>query len=162
MTASLETIELVERSIAFISGSGITSGQLAELQTGYRFTLAPSLSSATVGSTTSRTTWADAMYYQFTLPSGTWTVAAQGHVELVNTGTGPSADTRIMIDGNGGTTFGRTVGGPTQIRIARPTHSRTGRSGTLSVRIQYKKSSGSTGTLRAYNPGLIITCTRTS
>lgn len=162
MSSTMDTIELVERSIAFISGSGITSAQLAELQEGYTFTKTPSQSTATAKSNTSRTTYVDALYYSLVLPSGTWTVEAQGHLELVNTGLGPSADTRIVIAGNAGSAYSRTVGGSTPIRVGRPYHIRTGQTGTFSVRLQYKKSTGALGTLYAYAPSLVIACKRTS
>lgn len=162
MSSTMDTIELVERSIAFIQGSGITSAQLTELQTGYTFTKTPSQPTALTASTTSRVTWVDAMYYSLVLPSGTWTVEVQGSVELVNTDKGPQADARIVIAGNGGSTFARTVGGPTPIRVARPSHTRTGQTGTIGIRLQYKKSTGAVGTLRAYAPSLVIACKRTS
>lgn len=155
-----DRITLIYTGKTGLPGAGVSAGQFAALKTGYRFTKAIAQDNADTVSMTSSTTYADAFTYSLVLPSGTWTVEAYGELDLYNND-GPYADVRVLIAGNQGTVTNVILGGSRPSKSVRASHVLAGQTGTHTVRLQYKRATGSTGTLLATNPAFVIACTRT-
>jgi hypothetical protein len=118
---------------------------------------AKSQQDSSTASTSSVTTFANAITLALALPAGTWTVTADGSVLLshnVNRG-----NWRVEIDGNASTQH--TLPMVTEERFA-ATHRRTGLAGNRTININLQFKSFDAGTISARNPLITVKAVRTA
>jgi hypothetical protein len=115
-------------------------------------------STSDAASTTSTASYSTAMTATLALPTGTWSVAAQGGVALTHS-TGGTVNMQVNIDGDQGTARALTANATTaQMMISE--HAISGRTGTISITVRFKSSTA--GTTAARNPWVTIYAWRTA
>jgi hypothetical protein len=115
-------------------------------------------STSDAASTTSTVNYSTAMTLSVPLPTGTWTVTAQGGIQLIHSA-GGNLNFQINVDGVAGTE--RTLqGNATTYSQYVTNNEQTGRSGTINVTMRFKSSAA--GTTTARNPWLFVVARRTA
>jgi hypothetical protein len=116
-----------------------------------------SQNSATVASNSSNSTREANVQKDFSLPTGTWTVSVLGMGLYAHSSAAGFVGHRISIDGNVGGEISFRVNADSSgsgIKLSQPCwHSRSGRSGTCSVQMEYRPTASST---TAYAGGGIL------
>ena len=124
------------------------------------YTAHDSTSSATPSDNTASTvTYAVAMDYSITLPTGTWTVRAMGGAGLAHSASG-TVQFRVSIAGQDSTARSYTATSPTVYSTVIDDDSATGQTGTISVYVHFRSITA--GTTYAKNPFLWIQAERTA
>lgn len=154
---------VIEKGARGFSGAGISTAQyaaLARLLDGFADAVAQT--SSDTASTSSTTTWADAMVVTLSLPAGTYEIAAVGWLRLRNDASS-NGDMRIAINGTPQTVVTASFG-PTNIAKGTVTSAgkKTGVTSTApTIRVQFKTGDGASGTTFPSNPALFYAVRRT-
>lgn len=111
--------------------------------------------------TASTVTWANALDYSIVLPTGTWTIHADGSLNMMHSASGVS-QFRVSINGVDASPRTPAALSSTVYTRAVDAQELAGMSGTVHIYAQFRTLSSSPGTTFANNPKLFIVAERDS